>query len=75
MKIELPAHKRLIHECLIPVRWGDMDAYGHVNNTLYFRYMETARCDWLESVGLPPGEGDDGPVIVSAFCNFHREMN
>ena len=27
----------------IPVAWGDMDAYGHVNNTMYFRYFETAR--------------------------------
>ncbi len=27
------------YSCEIPVRWGDMDAYGHVNNTLYFRYF------------------------------------
>jgi acyl-CoA thioester hydrolase len=24
----------------IPVRWGDMDAFGHVNNAMYFRYVE-----------------------------------
>ena len=32
--------KKLIHVTRMPIRWGDMDAYGHVNNTVYFRYME-----------------------------------
>jgi acyl-CoA thioester hydrolase len=30
---------------VIPIRWGDMDAMGHVNNTIYFRYFETIRID------------------------------
>ncbi|MEP7084173.1 MAG: thioesterase family protein, partial [Betaproteobacteria bacterium] len=30
----------------IPIRWGDMDAMGHVNNTIYFRYMEQVRVSW-----------------------------
>jgi hypothetical protein len=37
-------HKKLTLEMTIPIRWGDMDAMGHVNNTLYFRYMEM--CGW-----------------------------
>jgi acyl-CoA thioesterase FadM len=40
--------KKLIHVTKMPIRWGDMDAYGHVNNTVYFRYMEQARVEWLE---------------------------
>ena len=32
--------RKLIHVTTIPIRWGDMDAYGHVNNTVYFRFME-----------------------------------
>ena len=40
MKIEIPEHKKLVHEMRFPVRWGDMDAMGHVNNTVYFRYLE-----------------------------------
>lgn len=56
---------------VIPVRWGDMDALGHVNNTVYFRYMEQARVEWLESVQLrvAPGQAD-GVVIVNASCTF-----
>ncbi|MDE2566900.1 MAG: acyl-CoA thioesterase, partial [Burkholderiales bacterium] len=51
MRFELPAEKKLVYECVVPLRWGDMDAMGHVNNTLYFRYLEIARLDWLFQVG------------------------
>ena len=37
MKIELPEHKKQVYETRFPVRWGDMDAMGHVNNAQYFR--------------------------------------
>ena len=43
MRIEIPERKKLVYECTIPIRWGDMDAMGHLNNTSYFRYMETCR--------------------------------
>ena len=36
-------NKTLVHSLRYPVRWGDMDAYGHVNNTLYFLYVQEAR--------------------------------
>ena len=35
----------------VPVAWGDMDALGHVNNALYFRYMETARLAYMHACG------------------------
>jgi len=74
MRYELPARKKLIHEMTIPIRWGDMDAMGHLNNTSYFRYMETARIDWLRAIGLGPSRACGGIVIVNAFCNFHSEL-
>jgi acyl-CoA thioester hydrolase len=73
MRFIVPAEKKLTHEMRIPVRWGDMDAMGHVNNTLYFRYFEVARLDWLFSVGAGTN-GPHGPVIVNAFCNFVRQL-
>ena len=36
----------------IPVAWGDMDAMGHVNNAVYFRYFETARISCFADLGL-----------------------
>ena len=74
MKIEIPETKKLVHEMTIPIRWGDMDAMGHVNNTVYFRYLEVARLDWLFRVGGPPDPTATGPVIVNAFCNFIRQL-
>lgn len=48
-----------------------MDALGHVNNTVYFRYMEQARIEWLEA-GRQRGAVPDGSgiVIVNASCTF-----
>jgi acyl-CoA thioester hydrolase len=65
-----PARK-LVHSVSIPIRWGDMDAQGHVNNTVYFRYLEQARVEWLESLRERIGDVDGlGSVIVNASCTF-----
>lgn len=74
MRFTLPAAKKLTHETLIPIRWGDMDQMGHVNNTIYFRYFEIVRLDWLFSVGATTDPGGCGPVIINAFCNFLRQL-
>ena len=68
--------KRLVHVERIPIRWGDMDAMGHVNNTVYFRYMEQARIGWFDA--LVPEEAawkSTGIVIANASCNFKRPIN
>ena len=68
--------RKLVHVERIPIRWGDMDAMGHVNNTVYFRYMEQARISWFEAL-LPRGEawGSTGIVIANASCNFKKAIN
>lgn len=64
------AHK-WVHTTRMPVRWGDMDALGHVNNTVYFRYMEQARIEWLEAVHYGVGRAqDEAAVIINASCTF-----
>ena len=74
MKIEIPDDKKLVFEMQIPIRWGDMDAMNHVNNASYFRYLETCRIDWMQSIGCKPDAQGDGPVIVNAFCNFYKQL-
>ncbi len=80
MELTLPEQRKLVHECLVPIRWGDMDIMGHVNNTVYFRYWEIARLEWLEKLerqarqGGQPQPAGQGPVVVNAFCNFLREL-
>jgi len=74
MRFEIPDGRKLTHEVVIPIRWGDMDAMGHVNNTIYFRYFEIVRIDWFERIGCTPDPQGEGPVIVNAFCNFIRQL-
>ena len=74
LRFELPAARKLVHETTAQLRWGDMDAMGHVNNTLYFRYMEMARLEWIFAAGAGTDLDGDGPVIVNAFCNFLRQL-
>ncbi len=74
MRFDLPEQKKLTYEMVIPIRWGDMDAMGHVNNTLYFRYLEIVRVEWLAKANATPDPRGQGPVIVNAFCNFIRQL-
>jgi acyl-CoA thioester hydrolase len=68
--------RKLVHVERIPIRWGDMDAMGHVNNTVYFRYMEQARIGWFDAL-VPEQEAwkSTGIVIANASCNFKRPIN
>lgn len=74
MRISLPEHKKWVHDSAMDVRWGDMDRLGHVNNTVYFRYMETARVEWLHALPRSPYSEGHGAVVVNAFCNFLRQI-
>jgi len=67
---------KLVHVERIAIRWGDMDAMGHVNNTVYFRFMEQARIGWFDAL-VPRGEAwkSTGIVIANASCNFKRPIN
>jgi acyl-CoA thioester hydrolase len=74
MRFDLPEDKKLSFEMVIPIRWGDMDAMGHVNNTVYFRYLETIRIEWFRSFACQPDPKGTGPVIINAFCSFIRQL-
>ena len=60
-----------VHTSVQAIRWGDMDALGHVNNTVYFRFMEQARIEWFYAHGKNAAyAAGTGPVIVNASCSF-----
>ncbi|MSP98247.1 MAG: acyl-CoA thioesterase [Betaproteobacteria bacterium] len=75
MEKEHEGTRRLAHIEHIAIRWGDMDAMGHVNNTVYFRFMEQARISWFEAL-IPEDEAwqSTGIVIVNASCNYNRAI-
>jgi acyl-CoA thioester hydrolase len=74
MKLAIPEKKKLVFEMTVPIRWGDMDAMGHVNNTSYFRYLEIIRIEWSRAAGCQPDPQGDGIVIANAFCNFYKQF-
>ncbi len=75
MRMEIPEEKKLVHQMLMPIRWGDMDAFGHVNNTVYFRYMEQARVEWITSLGYDVAPGDASMLMINGFCNFYQQVS
>ena len=60
----------------VEVRWGDMDAQGHVNNAVYFTYCETARIKLLRSIGVQGRSGGaaQGPTLVTTSCDFKQQV-
>jgi acyl-CoA thioester hydrolase len=61
----------------VTVRWGDMDAMGHVNNIMYFQYLESARVGYLESLGWDSRDASpsrQGPVVVAQAFNHRRQL-
>src|SRR5215470_4117838 len=59
-----------------PVQWGDMDRFGHVNNTVYFRWFESGRVEYMQRLGLSEmhGESNQGPILARCDCNFRRQL-
>lgn len=60
----------------LPIQWGDQDAFGHVNNTVYFRWFESARIAYGNRVGLAEtGTGQKvGPILAAVECNYRRQL-
>jgi acyl-CoA thioester hydrolase len=63
----------LVHRARIAVRWGDLDALGHVNAARYFTYFEQARAEWMRAHGLAITT-DQGPVLARTSCAFRRPL-
>lgn len=62
----------------IPVTWAEMDAFGHVNNAVYFRYFESSRIEYLRQAGwfeLPTAPGGRvGVILHSVQARFRRPV-
>ncbi|MEU0048602.1 thioesterase family protein [Streptomyces sp. NPDC006309] len=60
---------RHIYRC--PLRWADMDAYGHVNNVVFLRYLEEARIDFLFR---PDKDFKQGSVVARHEIDYKRQL-
>jgi acyl-CoA thioester hydrolase len=60
----------------IPTRWMDNDAYGHVNNVVYYSWFDTAVNAWLvEQQLLDFGKGPTIGLVVETGCRYHRSVS
>ncbi|MFF4207774.1 acyl-CoA thioesterase [Streptomyces sp. NPDC001796] len=60
---------RHIYRC--PLRWADMDAYGHVNNAVFLSYLEEARIDFLSR---PDKQFRQGSVVARHEIDYKRQL-
>ena len=60
----------------VPVAWGDMDSFGHVNNVVYFRYCETARVAYLDRLGWMRSAAETGlgPIVATASLRYRKPV-
>ena len=73
-----PTRSEFVFWWPVTVRWGDMDAMGHVNNVVYFQYLESGRVAYFEATGwnsVSNGPGQQGPVVVSQTFNYRRQLH
>lgn len=56
----------------IPIAWGDMDAFQHVNNIMYFKYFESARIAYFERIHFMDvmNQTGIGPILASTQCRY-----
>ncbi len=60
----------------LPVAWGDMDSYRHVNNTVYFRYFENARLEYFRRLDWFEFEKQTGigPILAATQARFRKAL-
>ena len=73
-----PSSRRADYPVVIslPVQWGDQDMFGHVNNTVFFRWFESARIEYLNRIGLSDLKQREqvGPILAAIGCNYRRQL-
>lgn len=64
------------HFLAIPTRWMDNDAYGHVNNVVYYSYFDTVINEYLiREGGLDIHDGAVAAFCVESTCRYHRSLS
>lgn len=63
-----------LFEIAMDVRWGDMDAFNHVNNASYLRYVEEARVAWFKTLTPDWAKVDCAPILAAATVNYRHPI-
>ena len=68
-------HGTKLSSMRFPVRWGEMDALGHVNNASYLRYFEESRILWSESLGMRLDGSGEGMILLKASVTYKKQVS
>lgn len=69
-----PTRDAFRHFIAMPVRWGDMDAFGHVNNVTFVQYVESGRVDYFETIVGSFDHTTDGPIMGEVTCRYLAQV-
>ncbi len=69
-EVAMESRGKLVHVEKFRMRWGDMDALGHMNNTVYLRCLEQARISWFDTMQVDYRTHAEGPVLGSITCRY-----
>ncbi|AKS42366.1 acyl-CoA thioesterase [Wenzhouxiangella marina] len=58
----------------LDIRWGDLDAFNHVSNVAYLRYIEECRAQWMDSVPSHWQGPETGPVVANININYRQAI-
>lgn len=58
------------------IDWSELDLFGHVNNVMYFKYIQAARVNYWETIGINASFKKDklGPILLSTSCQFKKQL-
>ena len=65
---------RVLFSAPIAVRWRDLDAFNHVNNSNFLTYLEEARLQWLKDVPGPWFDAHSMPLLAAAELNYRAPI-
>ena len=58
----------------LQLRWGDLDAFNHVNNSNFLTYLEEARIRWFDSIGEAWVTDEFAPLLAAVQLNYRRPI-
>ncbi len=61
----------------IRIDWSELDLFGHVNNVMFFKYIQAARVRYWETIGLTQlfAQTNIGPILASTACQFRKPLH
>jgi len=59
----------------MPVRWRDLDAFNHVNNSAYLTYLEETRLHWMSHIAGEWMNASYAPILAAVHVNYRRPLN